>query len=57
MLSTKLATDDLTRTLCVVAAAVAVLAPGTSWSLPLTLAAAGGASSFEVYWKARQARC
>eukprot|EP00966_Prymnesium_polylepis_P118860 2747513-Prymnesium_polylepis.1 len=47
MLSTKLVVDNLTKALNVAAAAVALLAPGTSWVLPLTLGLAGGASSFE----------
>ncbi len=56
MLSTKLATERMTRSLNVFAAAVALLAPGTSWVLPTSLCAAGLVSASKSRNKALWAR-
>ena len=52
MLATKLATDPLTRGLNVLAAAAVLVAPGTSWTLPVVLGFCGLVSAAESRWRA-----
>lgn len=53
LLSQKLTPDSMTTGLNVAAAAIALLAPGTSWVLPLTLVCAGLTTTAKVQYEAR----